>query len=637
MFVVKRLEHNPIISPHKDHSFEAFAAFNGSPVKVGSSYKLLYRAQSLPETFEHSTFSLSSIGIATSKDGVHYGDTKQFITPTEPWERYGCEDPRVTKIGSDYFIFYTALSVYPFRAEGIKVGVALSTDLKKVTEKHLVTPFNAKAMSLFSEKINGKYVAILTVNTDAPPASVALAYFNKKEDIWSPAFWKKWYATLPKHVLTIPKKDTDHLEIGSAPLKTKYGWLLVYSHIQNYMTDHKIFGIEAVLLDLKDPRKIIGKTRGPLLVPQESYEQYGLVPNVIFPSGALLHKEDGVEKVAIYYGATDTTVCVATVPLKPLIDSMQLPHGEVGFKRLTDGPLFVPRPDYAWEKKAVFNPASLYVGGKMHILYRAMSEDNTSTIGYVQSKDGIQIDYQSSEPVYVPREPFENKRVPGGNSGCEDPRLTLIGETIYMYYTAYNGVSAPAISETHISKKDFLAKKWNWSKPVLVSRDGVDDKDGCLHPEKIGDKYFLYHRVNNMICGDFGKTPYFTERNNFKNIPIILPRTGMWDGLKVGISAPPIKTKYGWLLIYHGVSADGVYRVGAALLHLKDPTIVLSRSTDYLFAPLLSYEKQGVVNNVVFPCGASVIGDTLFIYYGGADTVVDVAAMSLSDLIQSLR
>ncbi len=637
MFVVKRSEHNPIISPHKDASFEAFAAFNGSPVKVGSVYKLLYRAQSLPETFEQGTFSLSSIGIATSKDGVHFTDKKQFIEPTEVWERYGCEDPRVTKIGGEYFCFYTALSVYPFRAEGIKVGVALSKDLKKVTEKHLVTPFNAKAMSLFSEKIGGKYVAILTVNTDLPPASVALAYFDKKEDMWSPAFWKRWYANLPKHTLTIPKKDTDHLEIGSAPLKTKYGWLLVYSHIQDYMTDHKIFGIEAVLLDLKDPRKVIGKTRGPLLIPQESYEQFGLVPNVIFPSGALLQKEEGVEMLSIYYGATDTTVALAKVPLKPLVDSMKLPHGEVGFQRLTDGPLFVPREDVAWEKKAVFNPASLYVGGKMHILYRAMSDDNTSTIGYVQSKDGTSITYQSDKPVYVPREPFESKRVPGGNSGCEDPRLTMIGETIYMYYTAYNGVSAPAIAETHITKKDFLDKKWTWSKPVLVSRDGVDDKDGCLHPEKIGDKYFLYHRVSGMICGDYGKTPYFTERNNFKNIPIILPRKGMWDGLKVGISAPPLKTKYGWLLIYHGVSADGVYRVGAALLDQKDPTVVLSRSTDYLFAPLLNYEKQGIVNNVVFPCGASAIGDTLFIYYGGGDRVVDVAAMSLSALIQSLR
>ena len=97
-----------------------------------------------------------------------------MIAPEEDWERFGCEDPRVTKIDDKYYIFYTALSVYPFAAEGIKVAVAVTKDFKKIEERHLVTPFNAKAMVLFPEKINGKYVALLTAHTDTPPVKICL-------------------------------------------------------------------------------------------------------------------------------------------------------------------------------------------------------------------------------------------------------------------------------------------------------------------------------------------------------------------------------------------------------------------------------------------------------------------------------
>lgn len=111
----------------------------------------------------------------------------------------------------------------------------------------------------------------------------------------------------------------------------------------------------------------------------------------------------------------------------------------------------------------------------------------------------------------------------------------------------------------------------------------------------------------------------------------------MWDSLKVGISAPPIKTKYGWLLIYHGVSkSHSTYRIGAVLLDLDDPAIVLARTTDSIFEPEETYEKIGVVNNVVFPCGATEKDGLVYIYYGGADTVVGVATMELGIILRAL-
>lgn len=632
MFIVKRNKKNPLIGPEKGHSSEGYATFNGNPIMVGSNINLLYRAQSLPEKVGNDIFSLSSISKAVSRDGINFTKREQFILPEEKWERFGCEDPRVTKIGSKYYIFYTALSIYPFTAQGIKVGLAISDDLKKVSEKHLVTPFNAKAMTLFPEKINGKYVAMLTVHPDLPPSNIALAEFDKIEDIWSEDYWNKWYKDLDKHILTIPKSGGDHVEIGSCPIKTKDGWLLVYSSIQNYLSSNKIFGIECLLLDLKNPLKIIGKTKGPILVPEEQYEIYGMVRNTIFPSGAMIKGKD----LYIYYGSTDTTISLATVSLEPLIKSMKYPYKESGFKRLTKGPLIVPRKDVPWESKAIFNPACIEINGVISILYRAMSEDNTSVMGIALTKNGTKIIYQGDDPAYVPREYFEEKRIPGGNSGCEDPRLTQIGNTIYVYYTAYNGITPPSVAMSCISKKDFVDRKWNWSKPVLVTADGVDDKDGCLHPELIKGKYMLFHRVNNYICIDYGKTPAFTERNSFKNIPLLLPRKGMWDSKKVGISAPPIKTKKGWILLYHGVSENSVYRVGAALLDLKDPTIVISRTTDYIFSPLDEHDLTGQVNNVVFPCGAVLRNGKILMYYGGADSVVDVAEIKLEEILKIL-
>ena len=110
----------------------------------------------------------------------------------------------------------------------------------------------------------------------------------------------------------------------------------------------------------------------------------------------------------------------------------------------------------------------------------------------------------------------------------------------------------------------------------------------------------------------------------------------MWDGLKVGISVPPIKTKEGWILIYHGVSARSRYRVGAVLLDLDDPTTVLARTTDAIFEPREAYELEGQVNYVVFPCGAVVKDDIIYMYYGGGDSVVDVASISIKDLLDSL-
>jgi len=630
MAVVKRSHENPVIIPESASAWESEAAFNPSVIEKKGIFHALYRAVG-KQAYEGKEIEVSSIGHASGADGIHFGEHHQLIAPTEPWERYGCEDPRVTEFEGRYYIFYTAVSDYS--AEGIKVAVAITRDFKTVDEKHLVTPFNAKAMGLFPERVDGKLAAILTVNTDKPPAKICIALFDRVEDLWDTERWNEWYRHFEDRVLDIEQNPKDHIEVGSAPIKTKEGWLFFYSYIYNYFSPPAIFGVQAMLLDLKDPSKIVGEVKRPFLVPQEEYEIYGKVPHIVFPSGALIKGSE----VYLYYGAADTVACVAMVPLKSFLEQLVFTARRqlVRFER---NPILSPLPEHAWEAKAVFNPAAIYEGGKVHILYRSMSEDNTSYIGYASSIDGVDIEERLPEPIYGPREDFEAKLVPNGNSGCEDPRVTKIGDTIYMCYTGYDGKDPPRVAFTSISVKDFLARNWNWAKPVLISPPEMDDKDAAVFPKKIGGKYVFLHRLGSEIWIDSVDDLAFDGETKFLRGKILMgPRETAWDSRRIGISAPPIETRYGWLLLYHGISRrTGHYNIRAALLDLKDPSKILYRTHDPLLEPKMPYECKGLVPNVVFPCGAVVLKNQLFVYYGGADTYLGVATIDIDFLIEGL-
>jgi beta-1,2-mannobiose phosphorylase / 1,2-beta-oligomannan phosphorylase len=301
------------------------------------------------------------------------------------------------------------------------------------------------------------------------------------------------------------------------------------------------------------------------------------------------------------------------------------------FTRAHENPILTPISRNKWESKAVFNPATIYLNGKVHILYRAMSEDNTSTIGYATSKNGIQIDYRAKSPVYIPREQFELKKVSNFNSGCEDPRLSIFEDKIYMLYTAYDG-KTPGVALTSITKENFLNQKWIWSKPVIISPSKLHDKDAALFPEKINGKYVIIHRLKHNMDLSFHSDLNFKSGQKLEEYKWIIPRKGMWDSVKVGLNSPPIKIKEGWLIIYHGVSKHRKYRLGAVLVDHNDPTKIIHRTKEPIFEPETGYEKVGMVPNVVFPCGAVVIGDKLFIYYGGADKVAGVAYIEIEKI-----
>lgn len=655
MVTLERYPNNPIISPVPDNAWEHDGAFNGCVVFHDGIYHMVYRALSSEKRQNGVNMRVSTVGYATSHDGVTFGEHKMLFEPTEDWEIYGCEDPRITFFEGKFYIFYTALSVFPFAAYGIKTAVAVTTDFKTF-EKHPVSTFNAKAMALFPERVNGKIAALITINTDMPPAKICLATFDREEDIWSPYYWQEWYDNVNQHSLHLLRDLRDQIELGAPPVKTPDGWVMIYSYIGNYLTNNKDFGIEAALLDFDDPRTIISRTDHSLLDPEAEYEVHGDVPNIVFPSGALVKDQD----FYVYYGAADTRVGVAYCKLndllrdlKPVADAPQIDptiadikpeavktidQHQVKFKRYDGNPIITPSLELDWQTLGVFNPAVVYEDGKFHIVYRAQSTTTgTSVMGYASSKDGFTIDENLLEPIYFPREDFEKKLHENGYSGCEDPRLTRIDDRFYMCYTAYDGVNPPRVAMTSILVEDFLKHNWNWEKPQVISPPGVDDKDACVVKGKFPGTYLAFHRLGYDIWLDIRKDLHFADPNWMDGKVVAHPRADKWDNVKLGIAGPPVETDEGYLLFYHGVSEPGnVYKVGAMLLDYNDPYKILARTDDPVFEPEMEYEKVGVVPNVVFPCGQAVVDGTIYMYYGGADKVIGVATMPLDDLMKLL-
>lgn len=641
MLSFKRLAENPILTPDENTHWFAAAAFNGCPIKREEKIDLVFRSTTPPQVYFDSEMGISQIGHTTSIDGINFSTPNLLITPEYYWEQFGCEDPRVSKVGDRYFIFYTALADYPHTAQGIKVGLGITKDFQTLEAKYQVTNFNSKAMTLFPEKIDGKIVALLTIDTDRPPSKITLAEFAKEEQIWSDSYWQDWRNHTDDHILPLSHSDQDQLEIGAVPLKTKAGWLLIYANIRNYTSGSPLFGVDAALLNLDDPTQIIGQTAEPLMIPEQEYELYGRVPNVIFPSGALIVED----KLRLYYGAADTTTCAAEINLEQLLDHLQYSRlskvsfsvqEKVKLEKYELNPIINPDFRHPWENIATFNPGAIYLDNKVHMLYRAMGKDETSVLGYASSKDGLVFDERFEEPVYTPRMDFEKKSRPGF-SGCEDPRLTLIDNTVYMCYTGYDGVNETKVVLTSIDSANFVNHKWNWSTPEIISCPKQNDKDACLFEEKINGNFALFHRVGGCIWIDYVDSLKFGPDHWIGGHMILWPQPGSWDSEKIGISAPPVLTSKGWLLIYHGLSShDDWYRLGAVLLDRKEPDKVLAKLPYPILEPTTDYEQHGVRPFTVFACGAAVVKGQLHVYYGASDQFTAVASIELDKLLSAL-
>jgi predicted GH43/DUF377 family glycosyl hydrolase len=293
-------------------------------------------------------------------------------------------------------------------------------------------------------------------------------------------------------------------------------------------------------------------------------------------------------------------------------------------KRFQGNPILKPIAKHPWESRLVFNAAAISMGENIHILYRAIGNDGVSRLGYAKTSDGFQIDERLSQPVFEPAREIER-------NGCEDPRLTLIDDELYMAYTALamrDHWMLYQISLTSIEAGDFLDQNWNWKGRDLPFR-GIRNKDAVVFPRKIDNKYVMFHRFDPDIC-----VAYSDDLERWYDIrSVIRPRHKSWDSWKVGAAGTPIELNEGWLCIYHGVSYEKVYSLGVVLLDKDDPEKVLSRSEKPILKPTRDYERYGKVPNVVFSCGNVKVDGEVLIYYGGADSVLCVATYELNELI----
>lgn len=290
-------------------------------------------------------------------------------------------------------------------------------------------------------------------------------------------------------------------------------------------------------------------------------------------------------------------------------------------QRLSERPILTANPRNDWEKGCVFNPTAIYDNGIFHLLYRAGSGAANggwgfwqSSIGYAVSEDGVNFS-RLDRPVLRPNEH------PQETIGVEDPRLTKIGDTYYLFYTGWNG-------------SNFRICQARSKNLITWERHGImfdyNNKNGALFPEQIGGRYCLMHRRDNreIWLSYSDDLLYWTD-----DAMVLGSIPGTWEDGRIRISGPPIKTPQGWFIIYNGVhDADQSRRLGAALLDLKDPTRVLARQKEPLLEPERDWELHGYYHKVLFSCGHAVRGDDLYVYYGACDQVIGVAAMRLSDI-----
>ncbi len=295
-------------------------------------------------------------------------------------------------------------------------------------------------------------------------------------------------------------------------------------------------------------------------------------------------------------------------------------------------PILAPTHN-TWENYAVFNCGATIVDGRVALLYRAQGDDRISRFGLAFSDDGFHISERLADPIFAPDPDTEYETM-----GVEDPRITQIGSSYYITYTAASEYPS-AFKEKQPGEID----PFPWRVRVSIahthdfrtfSRHGVilshiDSKDAVLFPKKVEGNFLLLHRVPPDIRLAVG-----AELTDFKERGVVMRPDGTgWDSDYIGAGAPPIETPYGWVLLYHGVRKKR-YSLGFALLDPHQPIRTLARTDEAALQPKTAYERDGVVDNVVFSCGVVVLDGTLFVYYGAADETIGVATMPFDDVLR---
>jgi predicted GH43/DUF377 family glycosyl hydrolase len=333
-------------------------------------------------------------------------------------------------------------------------------------------------------------------------------------------------------------------------------------------------------------------------------------------------------------------------------------------KKFQGNPIVFPYEKNEWESLVTCNPGVYYDNGIFYMLYRAAGNDESHIIrfGLAVSKDGFNFERVFDKPVFSPNEN-------NFDSGCvEDPRIVKFDDKYYITYAyrpfppgQYWKFAHDMVKVPECSANDPVAIAKNLGNTGLavttdfqsfrrlgrITSPVLDDRDVILFPEKINGQYVLLHRPKQYVGEKYGVEypsiwlKFSDDILNWENKESHLLLTGVrgtWEE-KVGGSAPPLKTKYGWLMIYHGVENGGLgyYRAGALLLDLENPLKIIAKAPRCILEPEYDYEIKGYYKGCVFPTGNVIVGDTLYVYYGCADKYVGVATCNLDELVKTFK
>jgi beta-1,2-mannobiose phosphorylase / 1,2-beta-oligomannan phosphorylase len=343
-------------------------------------------------------------------------------------------------------------------------------------------------------------------------------------------------------------------------------------------------------------------------------------------------------------------------------------------KRYEGNPLLSPNPDLPWCSDQMRNPGAIWDGEKVRMLFTASSDrsdpaSQNLVLGYAESSDGFNFTY-NEEPWMLPSS-NENDFDYGT---VEDTRITELDGTYYIAYAArsdkYSRMTNGTGRQVHPNSnptwtRNFrrvgLASTKDWKsfeRLGPITSEHLSDANVAIFPEKINGKYAMVHRPTPVIPGFIHTLRYckvgmwvaysddllnwgddtvdrvwnVRDEDLIDDHPIVL-REKPWECMKLGGAGVPIPTDDGWLSLYHGVDRQGVYRVGLVLLDRENPHKVIARSPEPIMEPVMDYETKGTYPKCVFPCANLVIGDEVYIYYGGADVYCCLAICKLKDLL----
>lgn len=296
--LLHRWEGNPAITPD-DIPFACNTVFNGAPVKFGDEYLLLLRVEGKE--------GYSVLALATSENGLHFElKPTPVLTPITEGplagtEVRGVEDPRITKIDDEYYICYTAVGHC-----GPRIALAKTNNFRSFERIGLISEPGNKDCVLFPRKINGRYARL-----DRPYGhGIGNIWISYSEDLIN------WGDSRVVLAVRSGLWDCDRVGASAVPIETKHGWFEIY-HGVKMTSGGPIYRLGVALLDLEDPSIVVSRAVVPILTPREDYERIGDIPNVVFASGAIL--EDNGE-LKVYYGAADTSICVATAQFDELLE-----------------------------------------------------------------------------------------------------------------------------------------------------------------------------------------------------------------------------------------------------------------------------------------------------------------------------